>query len=602
MSGHHYTGSLEADLRTMPPQNLSLPDDVTSITIGDLHGNFLKLLYLLLAGGIVKLDAGDYSQLVSIYDTLLDALTSEHIEKFDHILASLSIERADILIRLIGDELADRGRNDYFTLALLARLQLCGIAIEIIASNHGMEFYLAHYKGGVASILPPKWSKNNQMDSIVKATRTSLFSLKALVQKGLICAEKVQELVTKHHQPQVKLLSYEENDDNTLILYSHAPIGWETIMGLLSAFNLEQQYPIKRFTGKSQLTGAIDAINMAFSRCLSDVNFYTDFQKITRGERTQNTQVKRVYDAIWRRAKTDRPLDTRRAYLDATDGNRLQLQWVHGHDGRAPADLAHVTNLDCQPLGKDDAGYYQAKKAKPTDYLPYLKSKLAAYQLRESYYQEMQKMLNTFSNKKGIDEYLSRMHALMANRAKYLEGLKANEDGMNEYWQNKVGELSFFVTSSAERPLSRQVNWRPFEQALAKISNKATELCKKAATDQSYLRAKETALLLHQRLRILQELQQQNLLDMAGFKAQANVCITAAEQELSRCRTNVKPILVNLRFAILTLGFGLIYNTYCLFRFGHFWQQAKAASKQEIIDVGTRAVEALNPPAGQTFR
>jgi hypothetical protein len=48
------------------------------------------------------------------------------------------------LIRLIGDELADRGANDYLTLLLLGKMKDLELKYEIIWSNHGNFFYQYH--------------------------------------------------------------------------------------------------------------------------------------------------------------------------------------------------------------------------------------------------------------------------------------------------------------------------------------------------------------------------------------------------------------------------------------------------------------------------
>ena len=60
----------EIDLREYPkPFSESNNQD---LTIGDLHGNTLKLIYFLIKEGIVEMSEKDYESLVKLYDSIPD--------------------------------------------------------------------------------------------------------------------------------------------------------------------------------------------------------------------------------------------------------------------------------------------------------------------------------------------------------------------------------------------------------------------------------------------------------------------------------------------------------------------------------------------------
>ena len=104
-------------------------DNQGSLTIGDLHGNTIKLLYFLLRHKIIDFRAEcdkqkTYQAFVDLYEQSRDrTLTKPQLETilqtFHQLVDTIEVIDNDILIRLIGDEVADRGNNDYFTLKLL---------------------------------------------------------------------------------------------------------------------------------------------------------------------------------------------------------------------------------------------------------------------------------------------------------------------------------------------------------------------------------------------------------------------------------------------------------------------------------------------------
>jgi hypothetical protein len=129
------------------PEAITLPP-YSQVTVGDLHGNTMKLLFMLVKHGVIKEMTDD------IYELLVETYTFAHKEGLkDYIIswyvkALIELEyNPSIGIRLIGDELCDRGSNDYLTLILLNQLHRNKVPVEIILSNHGIDFLEAWEKG-----------------------------------------------------------------------------------------------------------------------------------------------------------------------------------------------------------------------------------------------------------------------------------------------------------------------------------------------------------------------------------------------------------------------------------------------------------------------
>lgn len=126
----------EADLNICP-RAINHPH--SHVSIGDIHGNALKLIYTLIEEGVLHLSPNQYGALRDIYYKSTDKLTSEDLAKFRQIITEARINKKRA-ITLIGDELADRGQNDYFTLLVLKKLHNENTDINIMLSNHSVEF------------------------------------------------------------------------------------------------------------------------------------------------------------------------------------------------------------------------------------------------------------------------------------------------------------------------------------------------------------------------------------------------------------------------------------------------------------------------------
>jgi hypothetical protein len=96
----------EVDIYQYPPKvDLHTNDKGAQCTTGDLHGNSMKLLYLLISHGVLQnISKEDYAELTEIYRKNTLDLEKEDLNRFNSILAKATWNKDAAAIRLIGDE------------------------------------------------------------------------------------------------------------------------------------------------------------------------------------------------------------------------------------------------------------------------------------------------------------------------------------------------------------------------------------------------------------------------------------------------------------------------------------------------------------------
>lgn len=125
------------DLRKRPKKHTH---KITQFTEGDLHANVIKLIYTLIRNGVCQLSDKSYTELVQIYESK-PPLNQQQLLRFNEIIEhDLQVIDPTILVRLIGDILADRGRNDYLVLKVLRKLRRANVPLRILMSNHDNVF------------------------------------------------------------------------------------------------------------------------------------------------------------------------------------------------------------------------------------------------------------------------------------------------------------------------------------------------------------------------------------------------------------------------------------------------------------------------------
>lgn len=88
----NFTIKLEVDIYQFPETCFDVLEEDTRITIGDLHGNAIKLMHMLVRQDVAKnINRDEYSQLVDIY--LKKSLNKDDIANFKKILDKIQFKK-----------------------------------------------------------------------------------------------------------------------------------------------------------------------------------------------------------------------------------------------------------------------------------------------------------------------------------------------------------------------------------------------------------------------------------------------------------------------------------------------------------------------------
>lgn len=318
----------DADLYVYPQVGEKI---TTHVCLGDLHGNTVKLLYFLIKEDILRLKEEDYLALVAIYKIDKRYLTSDDLNRFKHILNSANVNTLRSVL-LLGDDLADRGHNDYFTLLVLNKLHQAKVHVEILLSNHGMAF-LKYFYGGA-------------LDNLGMHAQfiESLVNLDFLINSGLVTRADLNSLVNKSYIPKLKAFSYSLSSTNELTLYSHAPVGLETVRHFIEMLNtlvidepfcdnaLLTEGLIYNDSSIEQLMASIDTLNKTVFDFLLNETIIIMLQQ---QDALHNANLPipiplacPLLRLVWNRLVGDE--------LEIKTSTDITINFVHGHVGRNP--------------------------------------------------------------------------------------------------------------------------------------------------------------------------------------------------------------------------------------------------------------------------
>lgn len=329
-----------ADINYKPVVNESPGKEGECLSIGDLHGNAVKFLYFLVREGVIAIDDAVYDQFVDIYNTPVAQLTGNDINNMMRLIDDATVASTP-KIRLIGDELADRGNNDLFTLLLMEKLHGNGVPVEINISNHSMEYITAleqmhkdqtndmsvqNYKGGWKQFA---LSLHNMIE-IMDKLPTPDDNLR----------DRIMKITNDIYRPSLNLISYDaDRENNVIALSTHAPVSFDAIKNAAEYLNNVVGADIKYDDSSvGKLTDTIDDINA----CVMDLANQNNLAKHIPFDENKETALSYI---VWNRNPVSRP----------TAKNEYQIYYTHGHDKDAslfPTDqTAHTYNLDSD-LGK----------------------------------------------------------------------------------------------------------------------------------------------------------------------------------------------------------------------------------------------------------
>lgn len=289
-----------ADIRVYPEIiNKEMPH---VITFGDLHGNFMKLIWSLVQNGVLEMEPDTFNKLWRYYEQMdisyaefirvggdksggkgigvLDVFASiigAGVEGIDELLKRVRL-KPGYKLRFLGDMLADRGANDILMVKFLKFLRDGGIDYEIVLSNHDLDFIM-NYDLRIKDESIKKWDQN--IDWRIHNTENqenSLLGLYSAIKAGVVEHREVIEAVDKYILPYVHPLSYSLSDDGEEIdLFMHAPNDFEIIAILGSVLEAIKEdkfydsisglagykYEIKK--SAADLAQAINEINKTYS-------------------------------------------------------------------------------------------------------------------------------------------------------------------------------------------------------------------------------------------------------------------------------------------------------------------------------------------------
>lgn len=230
-----YIVDVSADLKSYPPQHSSeklLPGDV--LPVGDLHGNVLKLIYILVRHQLIHMDPATYQQIVDIYNTPTpspkssDTEINEYKTKMHNFIQIICdcVRGSDPnlvgKIILMGDLLGDRGQNDSYTWVLLHYLLSTkdangeGFIKTIVASNHDN-----------VALLKLLRDIDYYPDPQNIIFKNSLVNLETCISMGIIDKQFVIKFIEEDYLPNLKLIPYAEYKDDIgnshIDIFTHAP-------------------------------------------------------------------------------------------------------------------------------------------------------------------------------------------------------------------------------------------------------------------------------------------------------------------------------------------------------------------------------------------
>lgn len=234
------------------------------VTLGDLHGNFQKLLYTAVRHGAIDVSEQDFNKLTRLYQR--KSLNKKQIALFNKILSRIHVKPTSekSLLRLLGDILTDRGQNDYFTLKLLQKFKRGGLPFEILLSNHDAEF-----------IRIIETNASFYDTHLGKGQGKSSSNLQAMIDKELITRQEIEELYEDSYKPNLKALSYSFDESlNKMTIYSHGLIGLNNIRYMAEAAGVPyiSDQP-------ADIAKAIDGINAKVAEHIKNNTFYEFSQK-----------------------------------------------------------------------------------------------------------------------------------------------------------------------------------------------------------------------------------------------------------------------------------------------------------------------------------
>jgi hypothetical protein len=276
------------------------PTEQEEFTLGDLHGNTLKLIFCLIKCGIMTLDKGrdDYERIYQIYTSQKRyfkaveyknslqyyqrinrdrvELDKQALDEFTDILSRARFKTIGLL-RLIGDELCDRGNSDLLTMVVFDTLKRNNLPYSIQYSNHGIQaiqafmnllvdgFYYSlkmasMQENSLISALASIGVKTRYVGRVKPKTTTAPPVVGSMAQKTSVESELIDDprccetnkraellpLMDKDtflksikysYYPSLKLIDYSFNDYGEISVFFHGLTGFNVVKSTVDLLN-----------------------------------------------------------------------------------------------------------------------------------------------------------------------------------------------------------------------------------------------------------------------------------------------------------------------------------------------------------------------------
>ena len=325
------------DLTKLP--NKISETGLTQFTVGDLHANTVKLIYTLIRNGVCTLPSKQYEQLVTLYQN--DPMSEPHLSDFCKLVDSLKITNKKILVRLIGDMVADRGRNDLLTLKVLDKLRTEGVPVRITMSNHDDKFMKFFNDSKTFAQLQEYTdlhydSRQNQANSYTELVKyIKAGNTEEMKQQRFY---EVKRMVLESYLPNLVLLDYARSEDGkSITLFSHAPIHLNNIFEVAKEFGIPYDNIKDDGTPIEKLIAVIDAINQ---------DYQTNLQLGLHSDMMEKIAIKKI---AWQRHKKGSSSGSYLPGLIELDVDPRKgtpsITYVHGHD--QPGRFITAKNAIC---------------------------------------------------------------------------------------------------------------------------------------------------------------------------------------------------------------------------------------------------------------
>lgn len=373
-----------------------------TITLGDLHGNTMTLLIILLrCGALCPLRAMTDREVNFAVNMMGDIVRSVSLDhpltvinywNFKRELDKFTVNLNAPSLRLIGDVLADRVSNDVLTLALLHKLIQNHYSITIIYSNHDNELFVYMATYGVEEAQIP-YNMENLDEFLASHMRWRAFLAHLINSRSVIIEDILASL--KSYVGCLKMFDYQYPifDDSGrgppfFYLYTHASFNLDLFNKFIQQLWAPNTPPfLTEASSPEQLRGIVDESNRLLTQILKpivdafvySVNFRQRYYKfpIEAQERLRRYQNSRFAKLFGRTMEHNR-----NTFGEGILGFGYKIIWYRFRDQPNAAKIpfpyfSNVHGHDAQVARRADTTYDQPRGKDTNDLLDNLAPELA---------------------------------------------------------------------------------------------------------------------------------------------------------------------------------------------------------------------------------